>query len=118
MATWCVHRHEKLWEEPNGFDPDRFAPEKVKSRHRCAYLPFGAGPRVCIGSNFAMLEMAVILATLVRGFRFKPAPGHQIALATHLTLRARNGLPLVVEIPCDVTDWLSKSLATLSLDSD
>lgn len=97
MATWCVHRHEKLWKEPNGFDPERFAAEKVKSRLRCAYLPFGAGPRVCIGSNFAMLEMSVILATLVRGFRFKPAPGHRIALATHLTLRARNGLPLVIE---------------------
>ena len=97
MATWCVHRHEKLWEDPNGFDPDRFAPEKVKSRHRCAYLPFGAGPRVCIGLNFAMLEMTAILATLVRGFRFKPALGHQVALATHLTLRSRNGLPLVIE---------------------
>ena len=92
-----MHRHEKLWEGPNGFDPDRFAPEKVKLRHRCAYLPFGAGPRVCIGSNFAMLEMAVILATLVHGFRFKPAPGHRVALATHLTLRAKNGLPLFIE---------------------
>jgi cytochrome P450 len=97
VATWCVHRHEKLWEEPNSFDPDRFAPEKAKSRHRCAYLPFGAGPRVCIGSNFAMLEMTVILATLVRGFRFKPAPANQVTLATHLTLRAKNGLPLVID---------------------
>jgi cytochrome P450 len=97
VATWCVHRHEKLWEEPNSFDPDRFAPEKVKSRHRCAYLPFGAGPRVCIGSNFAMLEMTAILATLVRGIRFKPAPAHQVTLAPHLTLRAESGLPLVID---------------------
>lgn len=97
VATWCVHRHEKLWEDPHGFDPDRFAPEKVKSRHRCAYLPFGAGPRVCIGLNFAMLEMTAILATLVRGFRFKPAPAHQVTLATHLTLRAKSGLPLVID---------------------
>ena len=97
VATWCVHRHEKLWDETSGFDPDRFAPEKVKARHRCAYLPFGAGPRVCIGSNFAMIEMVVILATLVRGFRFKPAPGHQVILASHLTLRAKNGLPLAIE---------------------
>jgi cytochrome P450 len=97
IATWCVHRHEKLWEDPNSFDPDRFAPEKVKSRHRCAHLPFGAGPRVCIGSNFAMLEMTAILATLANGFRFKPVPGHRIALASQLTLRSRNGLPIIIE---------------------
>jgi cytochrome P450 len=76
-----VHRNEKLWEDPNAFDPDRFAPEKVKSRHRCAYLPFGTGPRVCIGSDFAMLEMTAILWTLVRGIRFAPAPAHKVTLA-------------------------------------
>ena len=97
MATWCVHRHEKLWEEPNGFDPNRFAPERVKARHRCAYMPFGAGPRTCIGMSFAMLEMVVLLATFVRGFRFKTTPGHRIALAPNLTLRAKNGLPLLIE---------------------
>jgi cytochrome P450 len=97
VATWCVHRHEKLWEDPTGFDPDRFAPEKAKARHRCAYLPFGAGPRICIGMGFAMTEMVVVLATLVRDFRFKPAPDHRIALRTNLTLRAEGGLPLLIE---------------------
>jgi len=97
LASWCVHRHEKLWEEPNGFDPNRFAPERVKARHRCAYMPFGAGPRTCIGMSFAMLEMVVLLATFVRGFRFKTTPGHRITLATNLTLRAKNGLPLLIE---------------------
>ncbi len=97
LASWCVHRHEKLWEEPNGFDPNRFAPEGAKARHRYAYLPFGAGPRICIGMSFAMLEMVVLLATLVRGFRFKTTPGHRVALATNLTLRAKNGLPLSIE---------------------
>jgi cytochrome P450 len=94
IAGWCVHRHEKLWDDPNGFDPDRFSPERAKSRHRCAYLPFGAGPRICIGMNFAMLEMIVILATLTRQFRFSLLPGHHIELATNLTLRSKNGLPL------------------------
>lgn len=97
LASWCVHRHHKLWEEPHGFDPDRFAPERAKSRHRCAYLPFGAGPRICIGMNFAMLEMIVILATLVRAFRIRTIPGHRVQLATNLTLRAKNGLPLSIE---------------------
>jgi cytochrome P450 len=97
IAIWCVHRHEKLWDEPNGFYPDRFASEKVKARHRCAYMPFGAGPRICIGSNFAMLEMTTILATLVRGFRFKPAPGHRVALPSHLTLRAKMACRLLLK---------------------
>ncbi|MBY6243810.1 cytochrome P450 [Methylosinus sp. Sm6] len=97
FATFCVHRHEKLWEEPHGFDPERFAPERAKARHRCAFLPFGAGPRVCIGMNFAMIEMIVLLASLVRAFRFRPAPRHRMVLGTGLTLRSRTGLPLAVE---------------------
>lgn len=63
----------------------------------CAYLPFGAGPRICIGMSFALTEMIVLLATLVRGLRFKTAPGHRVALATKMTLRAKNGLPLLIE---------------------
>jgi cytochrome P450 len=97
LATWCVHRHERLWEAPNSFDPDRFSPERVKARQRYAYLPFGAGPRICIGMSFAMLEMVVLLVTLVRSFRFKTMPGHRVALTTNLTLRAKNGLPLSIE---------------------
>ena len=97
IASWCVHRHEKLWNAPHAFDPDRFLTERAKDRHRCAYLPFGAGPRICIGMNFAMLEMLVILVMLVRSFRFRILPGHRIELATNLTLRAKNGLPLKIE---------------------
>jgi cytochrome P450 len=102
-AIWCLHRHEKLWEEPNAFDPERFTPEKVKGRHRFAYLPFGAGPRVCIGMGFAMLEMTVILATLVRDFRFKTVPGHRMTLDVSLTVRPKGGVPLMTEaVPSSV----------------
>jgi cytochrome P450 len=97
VAIWCLHRHEKLWEEPNAFDPNRFAPEKVKARHRCAYLPFGAGPRICIGMGFATLEMMAILATLIRDFRFKTVPGHRIELDMSFTTRPKGGLPLLIE---------------------
>jgi cytochrome P450 len=96
IATWCLHRHEKLWDEPHAFDPDRFSPEKAKARHRCAYLPFGAGPRICVGMSFAMMEMTVVLATLARALRFETIPGHRIALSTNLTLRAKGGLPLQI----------------------
>ncbi|ATQ69587.1 MULTISPECIES: cytochrome P450 [Methylosinus] len=96
VASFCVHRHEKLWDEPHGFDPERFSPERAKARHRCAFLPFGAGPRICIGMNFAMIEMIVLLASLVRDFRFHTTPGHRMMLGTNLTLRSRTGLPLAI----------------------
>ena len=96
IPSWCVHRHEKLWNDPNGFDPDRFMPERAKDRHRCAYLPFGAGPRICIGMNFGMLEMVVILATLARDFRFSILPSQHLQLVTNLSLRAKNGLLLKI----------------------
>jgi cytochrome P450 len=97
VATWCLHRHERFWDEPHAFDPDRFVPEKVKARHRCAYLPFGAGPRVCIGMNFAMLEMVAILATLIRDFRLATVPGHRLELEPSFTTRPKGGLPLMIE---------------------
>jgi cytochrome P450 len=97
VAIWALHRHQKLWEAPNAFDPDRFAPEKARARHRCAYMPFGAGPRICIGMGFAMLEMTTILATLVRDFRFAPIEGHRLELVTGLTPRPRGGLPLEID---------------------
>jgi cytochrome P450 len=97
VAIWCLHRRERLWDEPNAFDPDRFAPEQVKARHRYAYLPFGAGPRICIGMGFAMLEMTTILATLVRDFHFDTVPGHRLELAPSFTTRPKGGLPLLIE---------------------
>jgi cytochrome P450 len=97
VALWSLHRNERLWDDPAGFDPDRFSAEKVKGRHRCAYLPFGAGPRICIGMNFAMLEMTTVLATLVREFRFRTVPGFRPQVAPSPTLRPRGGLPLFVE---------------------
>jgi cytochrome P450 len=97
VAVWCLHRHEKLWDEPNAFDPGRFAHEKVKARHRYAYLPFGAGARICIGMGFATLEMTTILATFVRDFRFKTVPRRRIELDISFTTRPKGGLPLLVD---------------------
>jgi len=94
---WCLHRHEKLWDDPNGFDPDRFSPERSRTRHRYAYMPFGAGPRICLGMSFAMLEMTTILASLVRDFRFATVPGHKLVLEPVFTIRPKGGLPLLVE---------------------
>src|SRR5215510_13032718 len=70
IPVFALHRNAGLWDGPDAFDPDRFAPDLVKARPRFAFLPFGGGPRVCIGGGFAMLEAATILATIVRAFRF------------------------------------------------
>ena len=66
MAHW-VHRHPACWEEPERFDPDRFTPERSANRPRYAYIPFGGGPRLCIGNSLAMMEAQLVLATVAHG---------------------------------------------------
>lgn len=68
VAPWVLHRHRRLWRDPDAFDPSRFLPDQPQPP-RFAYLPFGAGPRVCVGAQFAMAEATLILAALVRSFR-------------------------------------------------
>jgi cytochrome P450 len=70
-----LHRNRRVWKNPDSFDPDRFAVDQTKTRPRYAYLPFGAGPRLCIGASFAMIEATVALAILVRAFRFTAVIG-------------------------------------------
>src|SRR3954452_13874209 len=97
IPIYAIHRHRLLWDEPDIFDPDRFAPEAVKARHRYAYLPFGAGPRICIGMNFAVTEAAAILATLLRSVRLELRPGYVPELKQRITLRPAGGMPMRVQ---------------------
>jgi hypothetical protein len=69
LAQWATHRHPDFWPNPEGFDPERFAPEAAAARHRFAYFPFAGGPRVCIGNNLALLEAVLILAMVSRRYR-------------------------------------------------
>lgn len=94
IAVFALHRNRRLWEHPDAFAPERFAPERVKERPRYAFLPFGGGPRVCIGAAFAMIEAAAILATLVRAYRFAPRAGHKPQPVARVTLRPAGGMPL------------------------
>ena len=107
ISPWLIQRHRELWARPDEFDPDRFdtspdavPPEDtalpVRESLRKAYLPFGMGPRVCIGAAFAQQEAALILATLAREFRFEPVPGHVPEPVGRLTIRAENGIRLKV----------------------
>jgi cytochrome P450 len=96
IPIFALHRNKLLWDNPHAFDPDRFLPDQAKGRSRYAHLPFGAGPRVCIGANFAMIEAVVIIATLVRAFRFQTVPGHKARPIARLTLRPAGGIPLLI----------------------
>jgi cytochrome P450 len=97
VPVYAVHRHRLIWPSPDAFDPDRFAPERARAMHRGAYLPFGAGPRICIGAAFALAEAAAILATIIRDVRLVPLPRHRPMPNVRLTLRPDGGMPMRVE---------------------
>ncbi len=92
LSQFITHRHPDFWEDPATFDPERFAPDRAKRRHRFAYFPFGGGPHICIGSNFAMLEAQLILATIAQRYELDLVPGHPVELEPLVTLRPKNGI--------------------------
>jgi cytochrome P450 len=96
IAPYVLHRHRSLWEEPNAFDPNRFIGERRGRIDRYAYLPFGAGPRACLGSVFALQEAVVAVAAVTRDFELSVAPGHIVWPVHRVTLRPRDGLPMIV----------------------
>lgn len=96
IPVYAIQRHQRLWSDPDRFDPTRFLGEAPKSRPRYAYLPFGAGPRICIGMSFALVEAVVVLATLLRGLEVSPVPGFVPELKARITLRPEPGLPIRV----------------------
>ncbi|MFO0585928.1 MAG: cytochrome P450 [Polyangiaceae bacterium] len=92
VSPWVTHRHTAFWSNPEGFDPDRFLPENAASIHRYAYVPFGAGPRICIGQGFAMIEAQLLLATLWQRFRLDLVSSHKVVPQPSITLRPRYGI--------------------------
>ncbi len=96
LSPWHLHRHERLWSDPDGFDPDRWQRAETRACARDAYLPFSAGPRVCTGAGFAMVEGVLLLAMLVGKFRFEILPERAPVPVAHLTVRAKDGIWLRV----------------------
>ncbi len=97
IVPWLLHRNPKLWEHPERFDPERFTPERTTRRHRFAYIPFGAGPRICIGAAFAMAEAMLILAALAQRYRLRLVPGFPVDPQGLITLRPRYGMRMTLE---------------------
>jgi cytochrome P450 len=88
---YALHRHRQLWDHPDAFDPEHFAADRKARRDRYQYLPFGAGPRICVGANFALMQAQIILATLLARFRLEPA-GPSPTPVMHMTVRPHPGV--------------------------
>jgi cytochrome P450 len=96
VPVYAIHRHRDLWPDPDRFDPDNFLPEAVKARQRHAYIPFGAGARVCIGMGFALSEAVALLGVLLPEVRMTPLREDTLQMRLSITLRPSNGMPMSI----------------------
>jgi cytochrome P450 len=96
VSPWATHRHPAFWDQPEVFDPSRFAPEREAARHRYAYFPFGAGPRACIGSHFALTEAVIALAVILQRFRLRAGQRRPPLETSGITLRPARPVPIAL----------------------
>jgi cytochrome P450 len=97
VIPYVLHRLPAFWPNPNAFDPERFLPERSTDRPKFVYLPFGAGPRQCIGNQFALIEAQLVVATLAQRYRLHLVPRHRVEPWPLITLHPRFGMPMIVE---------------------
>jgi cytochrome P450 len=97
VSQWVTHHDPRWFPDPWRFDPDRWQPEEAAGRPQWSYFPFGGGTRVCIGEGFARMEAMLVLATIASRWRLRLAPGHRVELRPRITLRPRDGLPMLLE---------------------
>jgi cytochrome P450 len=97
VIPYVLHRHPRFWTDPESFEPERFSPERSADRPKFVYIPFGAGPRQCIGNHFALIETQLTLATLAQSYRLHLVPGHKVDPWPLITLRPRFGMPMIIE---------------------
>jgi cytochrome P450 len=97
ITPYITHRHPEFWENPEVFDPEHFAPDRVEARPRYAYYPFGAGPRICLGKYFALQEAVLVLAEVGRRYQLRLVPGQQVAVEWAGTLRPAHDVMMTLE---------------------
>jgi cytochrome P450 len=97
VCPYTLHRHPAFWDEPERFDPDRFDPDQATDRPPYAYIPFGAGPRFCVGRQLGMMEATFVLAMIARDLRLRVVPRYEAVAEPMLSLRMRGGLPMTVQ---------------------
>jgi cytochrome P450 len=98
IPIYAIHRHRSYWSDPDRFDPSRFSPDRKSKPSRFQFMPFGAGPRICIGAAFAMLEATIMLATFVRAARFTVEPGFTPQPSGQMFLLPKHGMPMRVTL--------------------
>jgi cytochrome P450 len=96
-SPYISHRHPDFWEKPEQFYPEHFSPEHAAKRPRYASMPFGSGPRICVGNTFAMTEMQLVLTTVVQRYRVSLTPGYYVEPEPLLSLRPKNGVFISIE---------------------
>lgn len=96
MSPFAIHRDPRFWSKPDVFEPDRFAPEQEEKRPRFSYMPFGGGPRICIGQPFALAEATLLLASIAQRYTLQLVPGTEVKPEPHITLGVANGLPMMI----------------------
>lgn len=96
VCPYTMHRHPQLWPDPERFDPERFNPNRAGNRPNYAYIPFGAGPRFCVGNHLGMMEAVFAVSSVVRTLRLAKQPGYRVVAEPMLSLRVRGGLPMRV----------------------
>ena len=102
LNIYGLHHHPNYWEQPENFYPEHFSAEKEKSRPAFVYVPFGGGPRLCLGHNFAMLVMQIVLCRIVQSFEFIVPENYVPVVEPNITLRAKQGIQLIIKkLPTD-----------------
>jgi cytochrome P450 len=96
MSQWVMHRDPRFYDDPDAFRPERWLNGLADQLPAGAYFPFGDGPRRCIGQGFAMLEAAIVIATLAQRFQFRLVPGHSVEPEPLITLRPRHGIRMTL----------------------
>jgi cytochrome P450 len=107
ISPYAMHHNPRYFADPERFDPQRFSEENEKNIPRYAYLPFGGGPRVCIGNSFAMMEAQLILATMAQRFSFALKPGHIVEPQPLITMSPKYGMPMVVSVQERISEAVS-----------
>ncbi len=97
ICIYCVHRHPGIWQQPDDFIPERWGNESINEISKYAYIPFGGGPRICIGNSFAMMEANLLLATMAQRYQLRLIEGVEIVPQPFITMFPRDGLPMRIE---------------------
>jgi cytochrome P450 len=97
MSPYVIHRDARFFPDPERFDPDRWTPAMRAALPKFAYFPFGGGTRQCIGEQFAMMELVLIVATVAQQWQLRLVPGHSVVPQPLITLRARHGMKMILE---------------------